>query len=349
MPYDPDDHASWSSESAWREAPLYRGNSTGIHYMWIKTDTSITNLKNCIASDHLAVISINSPQYTYLTSDDVWTLDNYAGGSGHANTIVGYDDNLEYMEEGETHHGAFKIANSWGVGWSGDHNSDGCYWISYEAMKQRVRECMFYHDRVGYEPELVASFRMSHTKRGECDITIGMGNEGAPIQTKRFDDWICGDGGDHPFCSNNVVLDVTEFKDAVPTVINQSFFMEVYDGGSSTTGTISSFLIEYYYNYSSGTLCAKSASHDVPVNTTNQDYVFAELIFRILGDVNNDGIIDIQDVVTVALAFGSMEEDDPTTPWNETGKWNPIADLNSDGIIDIVDLVIIGINYGKTL
>jgi len=39
------------------------------------------------------------------------------------------------------------------------------------------------------------------------------------------------DGGDHPFCSNNIVFDITEVKDVVPAVINQSFFMEVYDGG----------------------------------------------------------------------------------------------------------------------
>jgi len=342
MPYDPDDHTGWPSESAWREAPLYRGNSTGIQYMWIDTDTDITDLKNWIASDHLAVIGIDSRQYSHLTSGDVWTLDNYIDpNTNHANTIVGYDDDLEYTESGEIRYGAFKVANSWGVGWSGDHNHDGCYWISYEAMKQCLGYCMLYHDKIGYEPELVATFRVDHSKRGECDITVCMGNESTPIQTKRFDDWICGDGGDHPFCSNDIVLDITEFKEVVPTLTNQSFFMEVYDGGSSTTGTISSFSSEYYHNYSSGVLCANSTSNDVPVNTTNHDYVFAELTLRISipSDVTGDEIVDVEDLTICALAL-----------WSELGDpdWNPIADLNSDGIIDIVDLVTIGINYGKT-
>jgi len=66
------------------------------------------------------------------------------------------------------------------------------------------------------------------------------------------------------------------------------------------------------------------------------------------GDINGDGIVNIQDIVIAALAFGSEAVDDPNTPWNETGNWNPDADLNSDGIIDICDLVIIGVNFGKT-
>jgi len=65
-------------------------------------------------------------------------------------------------------------------------------------------------------------------------------------------------------------------------------------------------------------------------------------------DVNGDGIVDIVDVVIVALAFGSEAEDDPLTPWDETLRWNPDADINNDGLVDIVDLVIIGTNFGKT-
>jgi len=59
------------------------------------------------------------------------------------------------------------------------------------------------------------------------------------------------------------------------------------------------------------------------------------------GDVNDDGIVDTVDIVTVALVFGSY----PGHP-----KWNATLDslLNPDGIIDIFDLVIIGTNFGAT-
>ena len=62
----------------------------------------------------------------------------------------------------------------------------------------------------------------------------------------------------------------------------------------------------------------------------------------ITGDVNNDGIVDTVDVVTVALVFGTY----PGHP-----KWNATLDswLKPDDIMDIFDMVIIGINFGNTV
>jgi len=56
-------------------------------------------------------------------------------------------------------------------------------------------------------------------------------------------------------------------------------------------------------------------------------------------DLNSDGLIDIVDIVIVALAFGSR----PGDP-----NWNPYADLNEDGLVDIVDLVMIALHFGET-
>lgn len=262
MPYDPSDHTSWPSEEAWREAPFYRGNSSsGYEYMLLNEDQDLTSLKNWLASDHLAMLAVDADQYSQFTNDDVWTLDNYENlVENHANTIVGYNDSFEYVEEGQTRYGAFKIVNSWGVGgW--EHVPDGCYWISYEAMRQRVGYCMFYHDMVDYKPELLATFRIDHQKRDECYIRVGMGNKDYPIQTKRFDNYI--DGGSQPFCPNDIVFDITEFKDSVADICNQSFFLRLYDGGSLTTGVISKFAIN------------NALSSDPPISTVNSQYVYA--------------------------------------------------------------------------
>jgi len=268
MPYDPNDHTSWPSEEGWREAPLYRGDSSGWHSMNVSTNDDLASLKNWIASDNLAAITVDGSKIanmwgSLLTSNDALTLDNYNPPWDydhlHEVTIVGYDDSFSYVEQGQTRYGAFKIANSWGIGgFMGWENvPDGCFWISYEAMKQNVRGyCEFYHDRTGYEPELVASFRITHSKRGECDITVGVGS-----QTKRFNQYILG--GDQQFCSNNILFDITEFKDTMPNVYNQEFFLEVYDGGSSTTGTINKFAVEY------------TQSGDPPLSTVNSGYVYA--------------------------------------------------------------------------
>jgi parallel beta-helix repeat protein len=56
-------------------------------------------------------------------------------------------------------------------------------------------------------------------------------------------------------------------------------------------------------------------------------------------DINNDEIIDILDLVTIALAYGSV----PGLP-----IWKPYADIVQDEIIDIFDLVMMAIHYGET-
>ncbi|MCJ7430936.1 right-handed parallel beta-helix repeat-containing protein [Candidatus Bathyarchaeota archaeon] len=293
MPYNPDDHATWPSEEAWREAPLYRGNSSGWNELYVDTNDGLTSLKNWIALNNLAAIGIDGSKIanmwgSLLTGNDALTLDNYHPpwdyNSWHEVTVVGYDDNFVYSEQGQTHYGAFKIANSWGIGsllnpW--EHIYDGCFWISYEAMKQHVRSCEFYHDRIGYEPELVASFRITHSKRGECSQGFGSITVGVGSQTKSFSDYIVG--GDQPFCSNNILFDITEFKDAIPNMYGQQFFLEVYDGGSSATGTITKFAVEY------------AESTNPPISTINGGSAYAyvtlsplETNWRTGNQVNSD-------------------------------------------------------------
>jgi subtilisin family serine protease len=56
------------------------------------------------------------------------------------------------------------------------------------------------------------------------------------------------------------------------------------------------------------------------------------------GDLDNNFMVDIFDIVIVARAFGSQP--------NET-EWNPVANINIDKYIDIFDIVIIALNFGK--
>ena len=511
MPYDPIDHSSWPPEEAWREAPLYRGNSSGFEVMSLSTDSDIISLKNWIASGNLAMIAVDANQYENFPSyKDEWTLDNYVNPQiNHANTIVGYNDNYSYQEEGEWRSGAFKIVNSWGEGgW--ENIADGCYWISYEAMKQRVGYAMFYRDRIGYDPKLIASFNINHCNRSECDVLIGMGNHNDPLATKSFSN--VTRGGDFPFCSNDIVLDITEFEEETTSVYNQSFFLQVYDksvlpphsgthywysdgvswswfrlnqtfnipetgatlnfwtyyeieedwdygyvevhdldtdqwytlpgnrtvstlpyqqdnpncpnavepyvysfmrrwnaltgfsgdmykeemnltqfaghtielyftywtdeytlergwyvddieipevgffddveSGSnnwtyngwyittpppSPNGTILSFSVEYYESYSPPSLRVESSSHDVPVNTTNLEYVFADLQLTIAGDIDGDGDVDPDDLARFGEAYGS-------SPLN-----SPECDLDHDGDVDPDDFAIFAENYGRTI
>jgi len=57
------------------------------------------------------------------------------------------------------------------------------------------------------------------------------------------------------------------------------------------------------------------------------------------GDVNADGIVDIFDITTVALAFSSIPGD---------SNWNPVADINNDQLVDIFDIVVVALHFGET-
>jgi len=57
-------------------------------------------------------------------------------------------------------------------------------------------------------------------------------------------------------------------------------------------------------------------------------------------DVNDDRLVDIVDIVIVALAFGSQPGDD---------NWDPRADVSIEyGLIDIVDIVAVAMHFGES-
>ena len=269
MPYNVTYYKNWPSEQGWAEAPFYRGNSSGIQYLFLNTDSDLESLKNWLASGNLATIGVDAWQYSNFNSTtDLLTLDNYVNPNvNHANTIVGYDDSIAYIENGTVHQGAFKIANSWGKGgW--ERISDGFYLISYEAMKKIVGSCAFFNDMVGYTPELTANFRISHNLRSECQTTVGIGATSSPTATKRFTQYV--NGGNLPFCANDIVMDITEFKSYVPTLFNQSYFLKVRDGGSSTIGNVTRFAV------------GNVNSSDAPRATVQNMNVFLSLTYTLV-------------------------------------------------------------------
>jgi len=57
-------------------------------------------------------------------------------------------------------------------------------------------------------------------------------------------------------------------------------------------------------------------------------------------DTNGDGIVNLFDLYTVGVAFG-------TTPIDP--KWNPSADISNDNIVNDTDLILVSDNFGKTV
>lgn len=63
-----------------------------------------------------------------------------------------------------------------------------------------------------------------------------------------------------------------------------------------------------------------------------------ESVAAYLSDLNNDGLVDIFDIVPVALSFGTKIGDP---------NWNLACDMNKDGEIDIFDLAQVAIGFGR--
>ena len=60
----------------------------------------------------------------------------------------------------------------------------------------------------------------------------------------------------------------------------------------------------------------------------------------LMGDINDDTIVDIQDYTLLSNDYG------PNDPYSPVDK---IADLNNDTTVDIQDFIILSKNFGKTL
>jgi len=69
------------------------------------------------------------------------------------------------------------------------------------------------------------------------------------------------------------------------------------------------------------------------------NYVVYSPACVLFGDVNDDGVVDVQDIQQVAGRW-RMSEADP--------DWDPRYDLDGDGNVDIVDIMLVAAHWGET-
>jgi parallel beta-helix repeat protein len=79
----------------------------------------------------------------------------------------------------------------------------------------------------------------------------------------------------------------------------------------------------------------------VPGETDTSDNNFTDgwILVSVVGDVSGDGKVNLVDVFSVALAYGSVPG---------MTKWNPNLDVNNDGKINLIDYFTTALNYGKS-
>ena len=75
------------------------------------------------------------------------------------------------------------------------------------------------------------------------------------------------------------------------------------------------------------------------MNITHHGPTEVVVDWRMPGDVNGDGKVNLSNLTELSQAYGST----PASP-----NWNPNSDFNKDNIISVLDLYSIGKNYGTT-
>ncbi len=145
--------------------------------------------------------------------------------------------------------GAFKFVNSWGVGFSGEKVADDHYWVTYQTMKRQQFVVFYYYNTYtqAYRPTVVATFRLTHPRRDQAKVTLGLGPTANPVAAKTLQ-LMWGStplSGGQPFPANAIAMDISEFA---PAINLNDLFLQAENSGAST-GTIDAFAVEFYDNY----------------------------------------------------------------------------------------------------
>ncbi|MBQ3595618.1 MAG: T9SS type A sorting domain-containing protein [Bacteroidales bacterium] len=192
---------------------IYNNNNIySFKITWNTTYSSLNNLKHWLSNHNsdsnvggLAVIIIDSKYTTTYIPDNSpesgkKMVSSWGNDGVHALTIVGYNDDIHcfdlnndgvyenvdtngngIIDLDECEKGAFKAANSWGV--SSSYTTNGYIYIPYKLINNHSiypsynRKAYTCYATDPKEKELFLGFTMSHPKRENMNIKIGVNND----------------------------------------------------------------------------------------------------------------------------------------------------------------------------
>ncbi len=237
-----------STAAIWRDALKNRLTDFGTIE---DTDTSggLTNIKSMLNNEHVLVFG-TSYMYDWdqrTVSDDPGTADDdtYAGQvaycgmnisdpddySGHALTIVGYDDSIwtdidRDSQVDSFEKGAFKVANSWGADWG----NQGFLWLAYDALHTAHGhtgvidddEMIYLVAQDEYTPLATSEVTITTARRNQLWLYAGANWNEAAEPYEEVEDYVFSGhwGGNYSFdgtttaSTATVVLDLTDYLQA---------------------------------------------------------------------------------------------------------------------------------------
>jgi len=153
-------------------------------------------------------------------------------------------------------------------------------------------------------------------------------------------------------CNTSADVTVADVGD-----FNETCNVTVYAASTSTSNTTAihtfanvtldrgtSTLLTFTWNtagfaYGNYTLWAYAEPVLGETNVANNNYTCsAPVHIGVPGDINNDGTVDMKDVMNAVKAFNSFPG---------TSRWSPYADIDGNGRVDMRDILTIVINFNK--
>ncbi len=362
-PWDWDDMTRWPTEAAWVQA--LENRTLAFHEIRADTEEGLEAIRQHIADGGLVVTRAD-----FLSNYGAYGAS--ASGVGinnrvmyrregyhylrHSVCIVAYDDNRPYVDDrdGETHYGAFLIANSEGPDWgwynSTETGSKGFIWIAYTMFLERefgwydydlatspcfdappYPEVYFHDDRPDYRPRLYAVAGINHRARNLLTFSGGIGPTDAPEFTGPDAIEYTAEGSLPIDDSRRPAVDLTDGVDLIPPGTTKNVFVSLaVDASATQAATITS--ADFHCDFDGdGMYTNVSAAISSPVlvwpGTTG--YVSVAVTHPVLGDLDADGDVDLSDYTVFANCI--------TGPDLSLAPGCGPADLGGDGDVDVVD------------
>ncbi len=279
----PSSYREWARTApVWRNAVNSRMGDSGV-VQGVHTAAGLQNLKRLLANGYalLFATDVYGWQEVTVANDPGTTADDpFAGeravsyiqaeSSGHAMTVVGYNDDLwidinknGVVDPGEK--GAVKICNSWGTDWG----NDGFMWLAYDALRTTTavagvtgqvnrapgslgsnrtpwwyNSAYYFTARPAYTPRLLGQFTLSHKYRAQLRVRVGVSATSTTTPTTYFQPGALQDqGGAFAFDgtttagSGTFVFDLSDLAASGA----RRYYLEVSDTASGDAAGVSDF------------------------------------------------------------------------------------------------------------
>jgi hypothetical protein len=360
-------YTEWPTEAAWVAA---LNNRTGtFHKIRADNDAGLETIKQHIADGGCAVTRAD-----FLSNYGSYGAS--ASGPGisnrvmyrregwhylrHSICICGYDDERPYVDDrdGQTHYGAFLIANSEGKNW-GWYNSSGTgdrgfIWIAYTMFLEQefgwydyqleVSPCfdnapypeVYYHDdRPHYRPALYACTGIAHSARNRLTYSGGVGPTDAPEFTGPEAIEQTDEGALPISARRRAAVDLTDGAYLIPPGTTKNVFISLAVAAGAPQATIAS--VDFYHDFDGdGVYTNVPGEGDFPLTVSpgTTGYVSASVTNPLPGDLDGDGCVGQSDL-------GILLAD-----WGCTGGNCP-GDCDGDGDTDQADLGVLLAYWGE--